>query len=100
MRHITLSGSIDLEGFRRNARELLLQQIPPEQITWHNNAEPTQDLFSCGDATATMPNVSALNDAHTVRVSPEFASLCASVILHNDPNRFGLMDRLLWRLKT
>ena len=100
MRHITLSGSINLEGFRRNARELLLQQIPPEQITWHNNAEPTQDLFSCGDATATMPNVSALNDAHTVRVSPEFASLCASVILHNEPNRFGLMYRLLWRLKT
>ena len=33
-----------------------------------------------------------------VSVPPDFLTLCESVILHSDPNRFGLLYRLLWRM--
>ena len=49
---------------------------------------------SSGQTTQALPIASA------IRVPPEFASLCASVILHRDSNRFGLLYRLLWRLRT
>ena len=35
------------------------------------------------------------SDAPTIHVPPEFLTLCQSVILHSDPNRFGLLYRLL-----
>ena len=103
MHSVVLGGSVDIEGFRRAARELLIQQIPPGQISWHSAAEPVQDLFSSAVSStlsADEETQAAQDAAHTVRVPPEFASLCANVILHRDPHRFGLLYRLLWRLKT
>ncbi len=100
MRNISLSGPVDLAGFRRAARGLLMAQVPPEQISWHSSTDATQDLFSSDDAMQFEPPPPAGETAPAVRVPPEFASLCASVILHRDPNRFGLLYRLLWRLKT
>ena len=96
---ITLSGSIDLEGFRRAARELLWSGVAPEQISWHSDAESTADLFASSSADPAAP-ADAAQSTQTVRVPPEFAALCASVILHSDPNRFGLLYRLLWRLRA
>ncbi len=100
MRNFSLSGPVDLAGFRRAARGLLMAQVPPEQISWHSSTDATQDLFSSDDAMQFEPPPPAGETAPAVRVPPEFASLCASVILHRDPNRFGLLYRLLWRLKT
>lgn len=100
MRNILLSGPVDLAGFRQAARELLVAHVPPQQVNWHSNAEATQDLFASDEAPQAELTAPELQKAPDIRVPPDFASLCASVILHSDPNRFGLLYRLLWRLKT
>ena len=91
---VVLQGPIDLPGFRRAARNLLARNIPPEQVSWHSSSTPTQDLFadSCRFAEHGSDNASPIN------VPAEFLALCQTVILHSDPNRFGLLYRLLWRL--
>ena len=95
---ITLQGPVDLAGFRRAARALLAQNILPIHVSWHTTSTPTKDLFaSAHDASAPTPK-SRAGDAPAVPVPPEFLGLCQSVILHSDPNRFGLMYRMLWRL--
>ena len=92
---ITLQGPVDLLGFRSAARTLLARQVPPEQVSWHSSDAPVQDLFAppeqAQDSAGAPP-------APAVNVPPDFLPLCQSVILHRDPNRFGLLYRLLWRL--
>jgi probable DNA metabolism protein len=99
---VTLQGPADLEGFRRAARALLAQHMLPEQVSWHSSDTPVQDLFASGIAEAvaatTAIHKAAFNDAPPVSVPPEFVSLCETAILHSDPNRFGLLYRILWRL--
>ncbi|MDP2033658.1 MAG: UdgX family uracil-DNA binding protein [Polaromonas sp.] len=99
---VTLQGPADLEGFRRAARALLAQHMLPEQVSWHSSDAPVQDLFASGIAGAvaatTAIHKAAFNDAPPVSVPPEFVSLCETAILHSDPNRFGLLYRILWRL--
>ena len=100
MRNIVLTGPVDLSGFRQAARALLMAQVPPDHISWHSRVEATQDLFACDEAPLTELPAPVHETAASLRVPREFASLCASVILHSDVNRFGLLYRLLWRLKT
>ncbi|MGQ2979819.1 MAG: UdgX family uracil-DNA binding protein [Polaromonas sp.] len=99
---VTLQGPADLEGFRRAARALLAQHMLPEQVSWHSSDAPVQDLFASGiagavEATSAI-HKAAFNDAPPVSVPPEFVTLCETAILHRDPNRFGLLYRILWRL--
>jgi uracil-DNA glycosylase len=99
---VTLQGPADLEGFRRAARALLAQHMLPEQVSWHSSDTPVQDLFASGIAGAveatTAIHHAAFKDAPPVSVPPEFVTLCETAILHSDPNRFGLLYRILWRL--
>ncbi|MEO8013167.1 MAG: TIGR03915 family putative DNA repair protein [Polaromonas sp.] len=95
---VMLHGPADLHGFRRAARSLLARQVPPEQVSWHTSNAPVQDLFSTPDMTAAAGNAEAFSDAPAVKVPAEFMALCESVILHRDPNRFGLLYRIFWRL--
>ena len=89
---------------RRQGRDLLARNIPPEQVSWHNSSTPTQDLFvdhaehaDAGAPGASTP-VQRNGNAPAISVPPDFLALCQAVILHSDPNRFGLMYRLLWRV--
>ena len=100
MRNIVLNGPVDIDGFREAARALLALDIPPDQVNWHSAAEVTQDLFASDGAASVIQPIRPQETVTAIRVPPEFASLCTSVILHSDPNRFGLLYRLLWRLKT
>lgn len=97
-RPVTLQGPADLEGFRRAARSLLAQQMRPEQVRWHSCGPAMQNPFAAtGEARAgALPP--ALDQAPAISVPPGFFSLCQSVILHRDPDRFDLLYRLLWRL--
>lgn len=98
VRPVMLHGPTDLDGFRRAARRLLAGQIPPEQVAWHSTDAPVQDLFAGqGDAPWAAP-ADTSGDAPAVKVPAHFLALCESVILHRDPQRFGLLYRLLWRL--
>jgi len=111
---ITLDGDTDWPGFRREARGLLARQVPPDDVVWHTRDSAELDLFASlsdepvpsasleiddGDATATVRASSTphLGSASAV-VPPAFVRLCETVVLHEDPARFGLLYRLLWRL--
>ena len=106
---IVLNGPVDLPGFRRAARDLLARKIPPEQVSWHSRSTPTQDLFADSGAPAKPDGQGELHgdspvalghgNAPIIHVPAEFLTLCQAVILHSDPNRFGLLYRLLWRLR-
>ena len=91
---VMLHGATDLEGFRQAARSLLARQVPPEQVSWHTTDAPVQDLFSTPDSTVAAANAQAFSAAPAVKVPAEFMALCESVILHRDPNRFGLLYRI------
>ncbi|WP_426147048.1 TIGR03915 family putative DNA repair protein [Polaromonas sp. DSR2-3-2] len=94
---VMLRGPADLDGFRQAARSLLARQVPPGQVSWHTAGAPVQDLFSApGNAAA--DHAEAFSGAPAVKVPAEFMALCESVVLHRDPNRFGLLYRIFWRL--
>ena len=95
---VTLRGPTDLGGFRQAARSLLARQVPPGQVSWHTEGTPMQDLFSTPGAIDPAADAAAFSDAPAVKVPAEFMALCESVILHRDPNRFGLLYSLFWRL--
>jgi hypothetical protein len=66
---------------------------------------PSDDLFavSVDDASADSTEIFCAsplshNTDARVRVQPSFISLCESVILHQDPERFARLYRLFWRM--
>ena len=96
---IMLRGPTDLEGFRRAARSLLARQAPPECVSWHAAGALVEDLFCEQHGLGAEANSEIFNaNAPAVKVPSEFLLLCESVILHSDPNRFGLLYRIFWRL--
>ena len=103
MHAITLASATDWTGFRAQARRLLALSVPPADVSWHSADTALPDLFA--DAPQTLPSLPSKTvelppetGAPSVNVPPEFITLCQSVILHSDANRFGLLYRLLWRL--
>ena len=95
--NITLAGETDWPGFRNEARALLARLVPPANVTWHTPASGAGDLFSESDAPTTSNAAHAHGPVNLV-VPASFVTLCETVILHNDPARFGLLYSLLWRL--
>ena len=105
---VTLARATDWAGFRAAARRLLAQAVQPADVSWHCADAALPDLFSDAsdmsngsDALGTPPpDVPTAGEPNhpAFGVPAEFITLCQSVILHSDPNRFGLLYRLLWRL--
>ena len=93
MHLITLDSDTDFEGWRKAARILALHDVKPADVTWRVEGK-TPDLFG-GEA-------SALPEAPegTFNVPAKFIELTRLVILHRNPQRFALLYRLLWRLKS
>jgi DNA polymerase len=94
---VILAGETDWPGFRREARALLAQRKAPECIVWHTHARAVQDLFAAESAATSAAQPSAVGPVD-ITVPPSFIKLCETAILHSDPDRFGLLYRLLWRL--
>ncbi|WP_269716212.1 UdgX family uracil-DNA binding protein [Caulobacter sp. NIBR2454] len=84
-----LAGEIDFDSWRREARTLRAQGVPPEQVSWTVGGE--------GDLFADEPAVAVVEPVFTV--SREFVELAQQVILHRSPDRLPLLYRLLWRLR-
>jgi uracil-DNA glycosylase len=93
MPHIALSCETDFEGWRAAARALALEAVEPDDVNWSvaNSSEP--ELF----ASSQLP-VNADHAAFTVPAA--FMELARSVVLHRHPERFALLYRLLWRMRT
>lgn len=92
-----LSVETDLAGFRQRANELLARQVPPEDVRWETVHTLADDLFAQpvpapGERTRDIPRAAA------AIVPASFLRLCEVVVLHQDPQRFTLLYRLLWRL--
>jgi probable DNA metabolism protein len=89
-----LASDTDFAGFRAQARALLAQQVPPDQVRWATSANDG-DLFAQEPALAATP--AAVTSAASVPSA--FLALCEIVVLHSEPQRFALLYRLLWRLQ-
>jgi len=92
---VTLPEADDFDFWRDQARALVQSDVPPDRVAW---SEPggSGDLFSGGRRR--MPGVPT--NAPPVRASRAFVQLAKSAICHSDPERFGLLYRLLWRLQA
>ncbi|MDB5898472.1 MAG: uracil-DNA glycosylase protein-like protein [Ramlibacter sp.] len=90
-----LAGQTDLAGFRSEARLLLAQQVPPEEVQWQ--LQPVPEAYSDAQSpqSSRPRNVAR---AATAIVPASFTRLCEFVVMHRDPARFALLYRLLWRL--
>ncbi|VWX59395.1 conserved hypothetical protein [Burkholderiales bacterium 8X] len=98
--HVTLASETDWPGFRNEARRLLTRLTPPDEVAWHSRVGAAEDLFASDDesAAAAPRNGGTHASSMNLVVPASFLTLCETVILHNDPDRFGLLYRLLWRL--
>ena len=98
LRSITLTGAVDLDGFRRACRGLWAAQVAPERVAWHTADDVEGDLFEAVGADATAAAAPA-SSAPPVNVPTHYMAVAQSVVLHADAGRFGLLYRLLWRLQ-
>lgn len=109
---VRLDSPIDVDGFRRHARALVMRRVRPDDVQWlcEGDAFDSGDLWSSGASepsgsssevsTSMAPSpFSDLNDAPRFNVPASFVDLCRRVLLHRDPQRFALMYRLLWRVR-
>lgn len=90
---ITLSGPADAEGWRRAARALLAEGVPPDDVRWSVEGESAASLFDAVDRAGHRPV-----GEPTFPVPPQFLDVAASGLLHCDPGRFDLFYRLLTRI--
>jgi DNA polymerase len=82
---IPLQPGADLAGFRAAVRRLIAAQVPPADVIWDSGAG---DLFG-----ETVPI-----DAAPVALPRELAGLIEAAVCHRDPERYGLLYTLVWRV--
>ncbi len=94
MIRVELASQTDFAGWRRAARSAVLAGVAPERIVW-GVAGASGYLFGT-DEIDTLPVVSNPR----FDVSKAFVVLAGEIIAHSDPERFALLYRLLWRLRS
>ncbi|SEE41907.1 UdgX family uracil-DNA binding protein [Bradyrhizobium erythrophlei] len=93
MRIIVLDNDTDFEGWRKAARRLALNDVKPAEVTWTVRKDDELSSASC---------LNDLPDAPQARfnVTAIFVELAKTAILHRNDERFALLYRLLWRLRS
>ena len=99
LRTVTLAGAVDFTGFRRACRQLWAEQVAPERVNWRSSDDAEGDLFDADPARPTLAGAAAAS-VPPVNAPAAFLPLSESVVLHRDPDRFGLLYRLLWRFQV
>ncbi len=94
MRTVRLAQPADFGAWRVRARALAAARVRPEDILWQVGGDDG-DLFGAGAD----DSVEADAPARTLNVPRGFIDLAAQAICHSDPERFGLLYRLLLRLQ-
>ncbi|KJC49393.1 DNA polymerase [Bradyrhizobium sp. LTSP885] len=98
MHIMMLDNDTDFDGWRKAARRLALNDVKPADVTWtvRNEAE----LFAASSVNGFSAN--DLPDAPHAgfNVSATFVELARTAILHRNGDRFALLYRLLWRLRS
>ncbi|MBA9066429.1 DNA polymerase [Methylobacterium sp. RAS18] len=83
---ISLAPGADLSGFRTAARRLIAAEIPPKNIVWQTEAP---SLFGAESGSV---------DGPPLRLPRAVTELIPMVVPHRDPERYGLLYALLWRV--
>ncbi|GEP07896.1 UdgX family uracil-DNA binding protein [Methylobacterium oxalidis] len=89
-RTVALRPGADLEGFRAAVRGLVAEGVPPERVAWTSDGAP--DLLGAAAAPAATDAPVALPRAA--------ADLVPMVVPHRDPERYGLLYALIWRIRA
>jgi uracil-DNA glycosylase len=84
MRHIVLKNEIDWDGWRRASRALIFAGAEPRTLTW-----------SVGGENESLPEASG-----TFHVPRALVSLASVAIQAREPDRFGLLYSLVWRVNA
>ncbi|WP_082938386.1 TIGR03915 family putative DNA repair protein [Mitsuaria sp. 7] len=107
MVRVQLDGPIDLDGFRQAAKRLMALGIPPSDVVWTTGHESDglwgEEAHENGPALAELPlqqEAQAGSSPVAFTVPAAFLSLCRTALLHTEPQRFTLLYRMLFRLKT
>lgn len=93
----------DVEAWRRDARELLAEGVPPSEVVWGAPGE-TGLLFArpgggpSRPGGGPSPSGGDANGSSTSRVPAGFIKIAGDVILHREPGAHALLYRALWRL--
>jgi len=96
MHFITLDSETDFDGWRKAARALVLHEVKPADIIWTVQGS-APELFA-PEAETPLPEPASANV--TFNVPTKFVEGAQSAILHRDPERFAILYRLLWRLRS
>ncbi|MHB2211766.1 UdgX family uracil-DNA binding protein [Methylobacterium sp. CM6257] len=86
-RDVLLRPGADLDGFRGAVRSLVAQGVPPEAVSWSVANAP--GLFGAEADHAT---------GAPLALPRAVAALIPQVIPHRDPERYGLLYALIWRV--
>jgi uracil-DNA glycosylase len=80
-----------LSGWRDAARRLVAEHVAPDEVVWSERQE-APDLFSGSEA------VESAAPAPELRVPRAFVELAGEAAQGDDPERWRLLYRVLWRL--
>lgn len=94
---ITLDSESDFDNWRKIARALALHQIAPADVTWSVQGR-AKDAAPAGLCEA--PSLPPIETDGTFSVPANFIALARVAALHRDDERFALLYRLLWRLRS
>ena len=86
------SGAPAASSGRRRSRRIASAGTAP--------TTPSCDLFDADPPVAPATRRGGAGDVPPVNAPAAFLPLAESVVLHRDPDRFGLLYRLLWRLQV
>ncbi|MGY4477995.1 UdgX family uracil-DNA binding protein [Bradyrhizobium sp. USDA 3364] len=93
MRIIVLDNDTDFEGWRKAARRLALNDVEPAEVTWTIRRDDELSPASCVNELPDTPQAK-------FNVPAKFVELAKTAILHRNDERFALLYRLLWRLRS
>src|ERR1700761_596010 len=94
MNTIVLKHQTDFDGWRQTARTLVLDGVSPADVIW--SVEGDEDELFASTGTTPQPPSST----ETFNVPAKFPELARIAILHRDRERFAILYRLLWRLRS
>ena len=97
MHFIILDRETDFDGWRKAARTLVLDGVEPSDVTWTVRGNEPKSIEPAADQPLQPPPGSFQG---SFNVSAKFVELAQSTILHRDPERFGILYRLVWRLRS
>lgn len=85
MRRVVLNGETDWDGWRKATRALVLAGVEPDQVRWSVRAHPD-------DGSDGLPEGNG-----GFNVSRSLVAMAALAFRAREPERFGLLYRLVWR---